>query len=598
MNNKKIKSAFLVISVLTLVVLSSTFSFANVTDINQKKISFSSNTLKVNKVQTNILQNSLFSENFIQTASADDYEKIISNETYAEYHPSLVISGNKALIAYETLEGNKNKIYVKTSVDSGQNWSEARYANATFDDITYNTTSPSFTKTSSDYFGAFLTPDNSSYIIELTGSELNNIALWDYTNITSSGEHIGDFYDFKTPDVIRYPASVIPWIIGVIGKAEFIEEHDEYDCDDSPMFFYRDVDDPSDSRTIVFFPEISGCSNISLCLGTNNLDAPMVYGVCEINNGSSKNLLFFQGNPDIWNSEDLLRKNIISSSKNLLHPKIYAKQNNIYIISETSSQEIVMYHSNTYGSNGSWISKNVTNDILEPGSKPGYPDIYVTDTHVFCSFIESGNLTVTSSNNSGVNWTIPYIINTVNASVVEQYHYKDMANNHNFAWTDNRNGNFDIYFYVDYISKVDLELVDINLTSDLQPLKTNNLLQITIKNKGDATAKNIKMNVTFSFSKGNDTCADNIFEIEYLLPGETVTISRDIFDFKIPDFLYAFINFAGINNITVKVDPDGLTGDIDTSNNNAKKVFTYEDIFPKLVKFEQIFLLLKEFLFT
>ncbi len=597
MNNRHIKSIFFVIAIFC-VVLFSDFSFSAITDTNQKKISFSSNTLKVNKVQTNILQNSLFSENFIQAADTDDYEKTISNETYAEYHPSLVISENKALIAYETLEGNKNKIYVKTSVDSGQNWSEARYANATFDDITYNTTSPSFTKTSSDYFGAFLTPDNSSYIIELTGSELNNIALWDYTNITSGGEHIGDFYDFKTPDVIRYPTSVIPWIIGVIGKAEFIEEHDEYDCDDSPMFFYRDVDNPSGSRTIVFFPEISGCSNISLCLGKNNVDAPMVYGVCEINNGSNKNLLFFHGNPDIWNSEDLLRKNIISSSKNLLHPKIYAKQNNIYIIAETSSQEIVMYHSNTYGSNGSWISKNVTNDILEPGSKPGYPDIYVTDTHVFCSFIESGNLTVTSSNNSGVNWTIPYIINTVNASVVEQYHYKDMANNHNFVWTDNRNGNFDIYFYVDYISKVDLELVDINLTSDLQPLKTNNLLQITIKNKGDATAKNIKMNVTFSFSKGNDTCADNIFEIEYLLPGETVTISRDIFDFKIPDFLYAFINFAGINNITVKVDPDGLTGDIDTSNNNAKKVFTYEDIFPKLVKFEQIFLLLKEFLFT
>ncbi|MCJ7572024.1 MAG: hypothetical protein MUO82_09140 [Candidatus Thermoplasmatota archaeon] len=171
-----------------------------------------------------------------------------------------------------------------------------------------------------------------------------------------------------------------------------------------------------------------------------------------------------------------------------------------------------------------------------------------------------------------------------------------MANNHNFVWTDNRNGNFDVYFYGDYISKVDLELLDISLAGDLQPLKTNNILQIKVKNNGDTIAKNIKMNVTFLFDDGNVTYAENIFEIEYLLPGENKTISRYLFNFRMPDFLYALINFAGINNIAVKVDPEGLTGDVDTSNNNddIKGGITYSNIFPILGRYEEFFLGLKE----
>ena len=596
MINKNTKRIFFIMSVLILVVLSSTFSFANV-DTNKEKISFDSNVLKTNKVRTKVLENSLFLKTSMQMKS--DYEKIISNETYAEYNPSLAIHGNTALIAYETLEGNNTKVFYKKSSDNFQSWSDAIYVDATFDGMTYNSTSPSFTKltTNSEYFGTFLTSDNSSYIIELSGYYLNNIALWDYTNITSNnGIHIGDFYDFKTPDLISYPHYIISWVIGVIGKGEFIEEYNELDFNDSLMFFYKDVNDPSSSRTIVFFPEVSNCSNLSICLGENNADVPMIYGVCEIKNNSSKDLLFFQGNPDIWDSESLLRKSILLSNENLTHPKIYAKGKNIFIVAETSLQGIVMYYSNNYGSNGSWVLKNVTAGILELGSKPVYPDIYVNDPYIFCSFIESGNLAVTTSDNFGINWKAPLIINSVNGSVVEGYRYNDMANNHNFVWTDNRNGNFDIYFYVDYISKVDLELLDINLAGDLQPFNTKNLLQITVRNNGDEIAKNIKINVTFSFIDGNDTYAENIFEIENLLPGETKTISRYLFNFEISDFLFAFINFAGIENINVFVDPKGFTGDVDRSNNYGDiGGVTYKDIFPVLGDYEDIFLLIKGF---
>ena len=136
---------------------------------------------------------------------------------------------------------------------------------------------------------------------------------------------------------------------------------------------------------------------------------------------------------------------------------------------------MVLYHSDNYGIDGKWDLINVT-QYLDLDSKPVYPDIYVSDSDIFCSFIESGNLTVTSSNNSGVNWTDPYIVNSVNGSVVEDYHYNDMVDNHNFVWTDNRNSNFDIYFYVDYISQIDLEPLDIKLQSDLKPFNINNLL--------------------------------------------------------------------------------------------------------------------------
>ena len=588
---------FFIILLTILLILSSTFSYANIREINKEKIYFNLPTLKINNVKTKILENSLSSKGSFQ--ETNDYEKIISNESYDEYNPSLVTYENRVLIAYETLKDNETKVYYKTSFDNFQSWSEAIYANATFDGKTYNSTFPRFIKqsTSNECFGTFLTPDNSSYIFEVSGYELNKIELWDYTNITlNDGTYIGDFYDFKTPDLISYPNYIISWIIGAIGKGEFIEEYNEYDCNDSLMFFYKDVDDPSSSRNIVFFPEVSNCSNLSICLGENNAQIPMIYGVCEIKNNSSKDLLFFQGNPDIWGSENHLRKSILLSNENLTHPKIFAKEKNIFIVAETSSKGIVMFHSNNYGLNGSWVLKNITNNILELGSKPVYPDIYVNDSYVFCSFIESGNLTITASDDFGINWKAPYKINSINGSVVEGYRYNDMANNHNFVWTDNRDGNFDIYFYVDYISKVDLELLDINIAGDLQPLETKNLLQITVKNNGDEIAKNIKMNVSFSFIDGNDAYAENIFEIENLLPGETKIISRYLFNFDFSDFFFAIINFAGIENIKVWVDPKGLTGDVDLSNNYGDiGGVTYKDIFPLFGDYEDIFLLIKGF---
>ena len=309
MSNKNTKDVFFTILVLSLLVLSSTYSLANISYINQEISTFNSNMIKINKVSKNVLDNSLFKESFIQ--NTNDFEKIISNETYDEYNPSLAKSGNKALIAYESFQDGKTKIYYRTSVDYFQSWSESIYVDATFNGTTYNTTFPSFTKLTEidEYFGTFLTDDNTSYIFELSGSRLNNIALWDYTNITnSSGSYIGDFYDFKTPSLISFSNPVIPWVIGLIGNGEFIEGYDEFDCDNSPMFFYKDVDDPINSRTIVFFPEISNCSNISICLGEDNVNDPMVYGVCEVKNDSNIDLLFFYGNPDIWRDYDYLKK--------------------------------------------------------------------------------------------------------------------------------------------------------------------------------------------------------------------------------------------------------------------------------------------------
>ncbi len=600
MINKNNTKIFFLISLLTLLIISSSFSLATIESINKEKIKQNLNILKITKVNKNVLVNSMASLSEKSLQITNDYEQIISDEIYPEYNPSIAVSGNRAIIFYETLEEDKTKIYYKRSSDNFQYWSEPIYVDATFNDITYNTILPSFTKitTINEYFGTFLTSDNSSYIFELSGYHLQNLALWDYTNITSNGVFIGDFYDFKTPDLISYPDSIIPWVMGVIGKGEFIEEYDELNCNDSPMFFYKDVDNPSSSRTIVFFPEVSNCSNMSICLGENNVDEPMIYGVCEITNNTRKDLLFFHGTPDIWNSEDLLRKYVLVGTENLIHPKIYAEDNNIYIVAETSSQEIIMYYSNNYGSNESWILKKITQNILDIDSKSVYPEIYAKDTHVFCSFIESGNLTVTASEDFGVHWMTPYVINSVNGTVVEGYHHKEMANNHIFVWTDNRNGNFDIYFYVDYIAEVDLELLGINLAGDLQPFNTKNLLQISVKNNGDAIARSIKMNVTFTFKDGTLAYSDKIFEIDYLMPGENVTISRYLFNFEISELLFAFIDFAGIVNIAVEVDPEDSTGDVDFSNNYGHiGGISYSDIFPIIGSYEDLFLWIKEFFY-
>ena len=99
------------------------------------------------------------------------------------------------------------------------------------------------------------------------------------------------------------------------------------------------------------------------------------------------------------------------------------------------------------------------------------------------------------------------------------------------------------------------------------------------------------------FDDGNVSSPDYPYIIPYLAPGQTLTVNKPLFKFKLPEFLFAFVEFAGIENISVTVDPDNEVDDTDRNNNNGVYPMDYEEIFPKMAQYEEFLSLLRKLLF-
>jgi len=520
------------------------------------------------------------------SSSNDNDDVLVSNGTGNESQPSIAVSGSDVIVAYEYENEYNLSINIKKSSDFGYTWDNQI---TSFE----NATSPSFLKLKygRDFFASFLSTENTSYIYEFLDS--GNALEWDYSNITNStGDHIGRFFDFETPNVIPYQDSIVNWFIGTIGDADFIGEYNEYDCTDCPIFICKDKDSesPDASRTIIFFPEVTGCNNISLSLGENEEEDTTIYGTCEINNGIKNEILFFQGNHDLWTDQSTSDLPLITQTLNLsedvFHPQITVKENHIYIVVETESNEIKIFHSSEYGEEGSWDVYTVTDE-----GTPVSPLIYIDSSKLICTFVDSNNLYMKESENHGMIWSDAEKVNSNNDSVISGYRNVDIGDSDRIIWADNRGiNNTDIYMYLSYRPSVDLNIINVSVTNDMPFLPTNNYISVTVRNDGNVpTTKDIPINISYEREDGDKTLIKYPFVIsDRLSPGETVTRKRPMFRFSFPEYFMSFADFAGITNITAHIDPKNTADDSDLENNVKTINVQYEDIFPRVGKNENL----------
>jgi len=228
---------------------------------------------------------------------------------------------------------------------------------------------------------------------------------------------------------------------------------------------------------------------------------------------------------------------LIKQYKKCSHPYVEAKNGRVYVIAEIEtddgSKDIVCYTSNDHFTSGSWEKHMITET---PGINEAYPSVVVYGEGATCAFIQNGDLYTTSTVDAGATWSTPEKVNDETGTVVEQYGSADITNSGHILWTDNRNGNNDIYY--DNVGIPSVPIVNIGEISGGIGISAD------IENSGTAAANNVQWSIDL---EGGLVLVGKHAEgtISTLAAGASETV-------KIPFVL-------GFGAVTIKVAVDGKT---------------------------------------
>jgi hypothetical protein len=84
--------------------------------------------------------------------------------------------------------------------------------------------------------------------------------------------------------------------------------------------------------------------------------------------------------------------------------------------------------------------------VMDSSDDELYPSLIAYGDSASCTFYMNGDLYVSQTSDMGATWTEPEKINDQDGTVVGAWRTAQVTNNGHLVWTDNRNGNTDVYY--------------------------------------------------------------------------------------------------------------------------------------------------------
>ena len=336
---------------------------------------------------------------------------------------------------------------------------------------------------------------------------------------------------FTSADIACYntPNPPTPAFWGIIALTGD-NEYSGYEEDNTFLFSYETEEN---YFTIIFFYNMNNdVYNMSTAIDSSNGG---FYMVADFVN---------ETDPSIYGTYILISPKITSNENwwqgrwpgilffNCTHPDVAAANGKVYITAEVKlndgSKDIVCWVSDNPAMVSTWEMYTITET---PGESEEYPVIAaIDDSTAIVMFVKDGVVYSSQTKDGGATWSAPEPVNDGNAAVA-QYGCLGIAFPYGM-WTDNRNGNYDIF----------MDLVGLSPSYEIS-VKGGFGVTATVSNTGNAAGENIPWSIDV-YGGMVLLNAHKEGTIPSLQPGESTTIK------SLP---------IGIGKVTVEVSVGGVT---------------------------------------
>lgn len=429
----------------------------------------------------------------------------ITSDELDEQHPSIAIDadGNPIVLYDRKADFFQHDIYIQFSPDGGSSWpSEDTYHLVGDEDL------------SAEYPDIEMMDSGTRAVATFQNKQFEPILYFiDMADITSP-ETWGVFsFDLSGSSNYCEGTAVLTYEDTTFAIAHTRDyTSGEYDLDSTVMIYWTTdinaVTEGSETVQGVFWTtDDLFYANPDATSGNGKL-----YMVCEQDTGDQIKLFIASAPADLEDYSDWQGNTISSREADLKHPKIAVSGNNHYIVAELESngnKDIVCYTSKT----GSMFwTKNVVSDY--PFDQEMYPSITASGEKAICSFIQSGDIYFSTTEDSGTTWSNPIKINDQEDAVVQIRNSAELQGPY-IVWSDNRNANNNLYFDIIPAPIISIDAISGGLG-----------ITATISNTGTAVATNVPWSISLDgglIFAGNDTEGT----IASLAPETSVTVTSD-----------------------------------------------------------------------